>query len=304
MEDEGRARDPAGPPPRPGRGEETRPRRSERAAPPPRPGRFEEALSSRLFRFASPRMAHVRQPRTPPHFTPFERVAIPRRRGAGSLSGVWFPAGRAARGAVLLLHPWMEWGKAYFHRRGRLEALRGAGYHALTVDLPGFGASGPPADLYDLDVEDALAFARARAGALPLHLWGVSSGGYWAHPVLARGAGVAGAMFEDVSPHLFEWGWRQTPWFRPCFLFFRAVFPASYRYLDLRLHAPWLGTRAVAYAAGAADPGIPAADARALAAAAGAEPLLVPGAGHLAAIKQARSEVIGLALETFRRAEG
>jgi pimeloyl-ACP methyl ester carboxylesterase len=248
-------------------------------------------------------MARVRQPRTPHHFTPFERVEIPRRRGRGGLSGVWFPAGRAARGAVLLLPPWMEWGKAYFHRRGRLEALRAAGYHALTVDLPGFGESGPPAGLYDLDAEDAIAFARERAGGLPLHLWGVSSGGYWAHPALARGAGVAGAVFEDVAPHLFEWGWRETPWFRPCFLFFRAVFRTSYRFLDLRRHAPHLRARAVAYAAGDADPGIPEADVRALAAAARAECLLVPGAGHLAAIKQARGEVIGLALATFRRAE-
>jgi len=274
------------------------------AGTPARPGRVEEALSSRLFRLASPRMARVRQPRTPPHLRPFERVAIPRRRGAGSLSAVWFPTPRRVRGTVLLLHPWMEWGKAYFHRRGRIEALRRAGYHALTVDLPGFGGSGPPAGFYDLDVDDAIGFARGCAGGLPLHLWGVSSGGYWAHPVLARGAGVAGAMFEDVAPHLFEWGWRQTPWFRPAFLFFRTVFRTSYRFFDLRLHAPHLGARAVAYAAGAADPGIPAADVRALAAAADAECLLVPGAGHLAAIKQARSAVIGLALETFRRAEG
>lgn len=273
------------------------------AGPPRRPGRLEETLSSRLFRLASPRIARARQPRTPEHFAPFERVAIPRRRGAGALAGVWFPANGPARGVVLLLPPWMEWGKAYFHRRGRLEALRGAGYHALIVDLPGFGASGPPAGFFDLDAEDAIAFARGRAGELPLHLWGVSSGGYWAHPALARGAGVAGAMFEDVAPHLFEWGWRQTPWFRPAFLFFRAVFRTSYRFFDLRLHARHLAARAVAYAAGAADPGIPAADVRALAAAAGAECLLVPGAGHLAAIKQARDEVIGLALETFRRAE-
>jgi hypothetical protein len=111
-------------------------------------------------------------------------------------------------------------------------------------------------------------------------------------------------VFEDVAPHLFEWGWRETPWFRPCFLFFRAVFRTSYRFLDLRRHAPHLGARAVAYAAGDADPGIPEADVRALAAAAGAACLLVPGAGHLAAIKLARGEVIGLALETFRRAEG
>lgn len=271
------------------------------APPPPRPGRREEALSSRLFRLASPRLEAMRQPRPPRHLRPYEAVEIPRRHGRGVLSGAWFPAPGAARGAVLLLHPWMIWGKAYFHRRGRIEALREAGYHALTFDLPGFGDSGPPAGFFDRDVADALAFARRRADGLPLGLWGVSAGGYWAHPVLSRGEPVAAAFFEDVSPHLFEWGWRQTPWFAPCFAFFHTVFRTSYRWLDLRRHAPHLGLRALAYVAGARDRGIPAADARALADAAGARCRLVPGAGHLEAIKQARREVIGLALATFGR---
>lgn len=278
--------------------------RGERAdAPPRRPGRFEEALSSRLFRFIAPRMAAVEQPRTPHHLQPAETVSVPRRRGRGHLHGIWLPAAAAPRGVVLLLHPWMEWGKAYFHRRGRLEALREAGYASLLVDLPGFGSSGPPAGLYDLDAEDALRFARERAGGRPLHVWGVSSGGYWLHPALSRGNGAAGAFFEDVSPHLLEWSWKVNPPFRPCFLFFRAAFRATYRFLDLRRHAPRLGARAAAYAAGGADPGIPADDMRALAAAAGAECLIVPGAGHLASIKEAREAVIALALATFARAE-
>lgn len=272
--------------------------------PPRRPGRFEEALSSRLFRWIAPRLAEVRQPRTPRHLRPVEAVTVPRRRGHGDLHGIWIPAAAEPRGVVLLLHPWMEWGKAYFHRRGRLEALREAGYASLLVDLPGFGASGPPAGLYDLDAGDALELARERAAGLPLHVWGVSSGGYWLHPALARGEAAAGAFFEDVSPHLLEWSWRVDPLFRPCFLFFRAAFRATYRFLDLRRHAPHLRAGAVAYVAGGADPGIPAEDTRELAEAAGARCLIVPDAGHLASIKQARDEVIGLALETFARAEG
>jgi pimeloyl-ACP methyl ester carboxylesterase len=279
-------------------------REAEREPTPRRPGRFEEGLSSRLFRWISPRMAGVQQPRTPRHLPPAVEVAVPRRRGRGHLQGIWLPAAAEPRGVVLLLHPWMEWGKAYFHRRGRLEALREAGYASVVVDLPGFGSSGPPAGLYDLDAEDALAFARERANGRPLHVWGVSSGGYWLHPALSRGGGADGAFFEDVSPHLLEWSWRVNPWFRFCFLFFRTAFRATYRFLDLRRHAPRLQVRAVAYAGGGADPGIPAGHTRELAEAAGARCLIVPEAGHLAAIKQARAEVIGLALETFARAEG
>lgn len=271
--------------------------------PPGRPRRFEEALSSRLFRFIAPRMAAIQQPRTPRHLQPVETVEVPRRRGHGHLHGIWLPATGEPRGVVLLLHPWMEWGKAYFHRRGRLEALREAGYAALLVDLPGFGASGPPAGLYDRDAEDALRFARERADGVPLHVWGVSSGGYWLHPALSRDGSIAGAFFEDVSPHLLEWSWKVNPWFRPCFVFFRFAFRATYRFLDLRRHAPSLGARAIAYVSGDSDPGIPAEDTRELAAAAGAECLIVPEAGHLASIKRARRDVIALALETFAHAE-
>lgn len=241
---------------------------------------------------------------TPAEFAPFEELTLPRHHGRGTLSATWYPAPAPARGAVLLMHPWMGWGRAYFHRRGRIEALRAAGYHALAVDLPGFGGSGPPAAFFDLDAEDALAALRARAPGLPLHVWGVSSGGYWLHPVLCRVSGVGGAMFEDVSPHLFEWVWRMVPWARPAFLVFRTFFRRSYAFLDARRYGPAFGVRAAAYVSGATDPGVRPEDTRSLAAAAGARALIVPEAGHLQAIKVAGDEVIALALATFARGEG
>jgi pimeloyl-ACP methyl ester carboxylesterase len=275
--------------------------------PPPRPPAWEEAVTCRLFRGLSPRLPREAQPATPADHAPFEEVALPRRHGPGVLTATWYPArlpaGGPARGAVLMMPPWMHWGRAYFHRRGRLEALRAAGYHALAVDLPGFGGSGPAAGFFDRDVDDALAGLVARAPGLPLHLWGISSGGYWSHAVLSSTGLVAGALFEDVSPHLLEWGWRTAPWGRPGYLFFRTAFRRSYRFLDLRRHGPALGAAAVAYVAGERDRGIPAADTRALAAAAGAECLIVAGAGHLGSIKVAGERIVALALATFARAE-
>jgi pimeloyl-ACP methyl ester carboxylesterase len=272
------------------------------AAAPPRPGAGEERLASFFLNRFGPRLARVEPQEPPGHLAPFEQVGIPRRDRRGALAGTWYPAGRKARGAVLLSHPWVEWGRAYFHRRGRLEALRAAGYHALAFDLSGLGGSPPRAGFRDRDLEDALAWLRRRAPGVPVHVWGVSAGGYWAHPLLTRGDGVAGAMFEEVSPHLIEWSHRMAPRLRPAYGLFRRLVPNAFRYLDLRGHAPFLRVRAAAYAFAELDAGIPAEDGRELARRAGAECLVVPGAGHLGAIKLAPDAVIGLALETFERA--
>jgi pimeloyl-ACP methyl ester carboxylesterase len=254
-----------------------------------------------LFLFLSPHLPRTRQPAPREDLAPFETVAVPRRSAPGALAATWFPAERP-RGAVLLLPPWLVWGRAYFHLRGRLQALRDAGYHALVLDFPGFGGSGPVQGYFDRDVEDGLAFLRRRAGDLPLHVWGVSAGGSWAHLALSRTDGVAGGMFEDVSPHLLEWSWRSTPLWRPAFLFFRTFFRTGYRFLDARRHAGAMSLGAVAYASGERDPGVRPEDTRALAAAAGGRCHIVPGAGHLGAIKVAGEEILALALDTFRRA--
>lgn len=269
--------------------------------PPPRPPAWQEPLAATLFFGLGPRLARVLEPDPPEELRPWENVAVSRN-GAGPLGGTWYPAAGEARGAVLLLHPWVEWGRSYFHRRGRIEALRDAGYHALAVDLGSFGGSRRQPGFPDRDVEAALAFLREKAGGLPLHVWGVSAGGYWAHLALSRVRGVRGAMFEDVSPHLLEWSWRVAPWGRPFYLFFRNAFAASHRYLDARRHAPALNVRSAAYVSGERDRGVRPEDTQALASAAGGRSLIVPGADHLAAIKTANREILDLALDTFERA--
>lgn len=270
-------------------------------APPPRPAGVAGWLGVRLFRALAPRLVRLEPVDPPASLEPWQRIAIARRRGRGHLSGLWFPGPREPRGTVLLLHPWVPFGQSYFFRRGRIEALRAAGYAVLTVDLPGFGESGPPTGFFDADVEDAVEELLARARDRPAHLWGISSGGYWAHPVLARRSEVASAVFEDVSHHLLEWSWRTAPWGRPFYLVFRHLLPGSYRFLDLRLHAPHLQVRSVAYIGGGRDVGARPDDTRALAAVAGGEALIVEDAGHLGAIKMATEEVIGLALRVFAR---
>jgi len=248
-------------------------------------------------------MPHYPPRDPPPPLLPAEHLTVPRPDGGDALAATWYPASGPARGAVLLLHPWLHWGKSYFFRGERIEALRAAGYHALTLDFAGFGGSGPPHGLHDRDAAAGLAQLRSLAAGLPLHVWGVSSGGFWAHLVLSRTDFVAGAMFEDVSPHLLEWSWRVLPRWRPGYLFLRSIFPRTYRFLDLRRHAPLLRVAAAAYVSGSEDPGVLPVDTRGLAERAGAVHRIIPGARHLAAIKIAGETVIGLALETFAAAE-
>jgi pimeloyl-ACP methyl ester carboxylesterase len=270
---------------------------------PTRPGPRLERIAMGCFLALSPRLVKVSQPEPPERLAPFENLEVPRHYGEGSLAATWYPAAGRPRGAVLLLHPWLVWGRAYFNLRGRIQALRAAGYHALAVDFGGFGASGPPTVFFDRDVEVALDYLHSRAAGLPLHVWGVSSGGYWAHPVLSRTQKVAGAFFEDVSPHLFEWSWRMAPLGRPGYVLYRAILAPAHRYLDIRRHAGSMSLGAVTYVSGERDKGVRPQDTRSLAEQAGGRSHIVAGAEHLGAIKVAGDEVIGLALDTFQRAE-
>ncbi|HSS48498.1 MAG TPA: hypothetical protein VLX28_06100 [Thermoanaerobaculia bacterium] len=270
---------------------------------PPRPGPRLERIAMAYFLALSPRLAKVSQPEPPARLAPFENFMVPRCHGSGTLAATWYPAAGRARGAVLLLHPWQIWGRAYFNLRGRIQALRAAGYHAMTVDFGGFGASGPPQVFFDRDVEAALCDLSRRAAGLPIHVWGVSAGGYWAHPVLSRTRGVTGAFFEDVSHNLFEWSWRMAPLGRPGYMFYRAVLPSAHRFLDIRRHAGSMSLGAVTYVSGERDKGVRPQDTRSLAELAGGRSHIVAGAEHLGAIKIAGDEVIGLALDTFQRAE-
>ncbi len=277
--------------------------RAPRGNPPPRPEAREERWATRAFLALAPRLA-AKEPSSPPDsLRPFEELSISRSHHPGSLAATWYRGPGPSRGTVVLLHPWTYVGRAYFHRHGRIEALRAAGYDALTFDLPGFGQSGPTAGLLDRDIEPVLRFASREIRNRPLHLWGVSAGGYWAHPVLSRFSGVAGAFFEDVSPHLLEWSWRQAPWGRPAFWLFRRLLPNAYRFLDLRQHAPALLPRAITYVSGERDTGVRPADTELLARLAGARSHIVPGAVHLGAVKTAPDVLTRQALATFAAAE-
>lgn len=268
---------------------------------PPRPSPWYERRAAELFFVLAPRLPRVEQTPPPDGLRPWEAVSI-ERPGAGPLNATWYPA-QAPRGAVLLVHPWVEWGKSYFHRRGRIQALRAAGYHALAVDLGGFGGTRRNPGFLDRDLEAAFHHLRGLAGGVPLHLWSVSAGAYWSHFLLGRGVGAAGAIFEDVAPHLILWSWRMAPLGRPFYIFYRHVLRGAYRYLDIRRHAPAMNLGAVAYVSGDRDRGILPEETRELAALAGGRALIVPGAGHLESIRVANAEVIALALDTFRRAE-
>jgi len=269
---------------------------------PPCPAGIQGRLAFLFLHAFAPRVPRVPPVDPPAPLAPFERFDVPQPDGNGVLHATWFPTSAPVRGAVLLVHPWLRHGQSYFHRYGRIPALRAAGYHALTFDLPGFGGSGRARGFWDRDIERMLAVLEHRAPGVPWHYWGVSSGGVWGHVLLARRDGFAGAMFEDVSPHLLEWSWHAQPAGRLAYLGYRTFLGAGYRFLDLRRHAPFLRARAVAHAVGERDPGIPVSDARTLAAAAGSELLVVPGAGHLDAIRQAPEQVVGLALRTFETA--
>ncbi len=248
----------------------------------PRDERVLQRLLERAFLadlFAQPQDA-------PPAEWGAQPFGVPRAAG-GVLAALLFPSAEP-RGVVLLGHPGIGPAKGYFHRDQRIPFLRGLGFSVVTFDHGGFGESDAMQGLYHREWADVLAWARRRFPDLPLHVWGVSLGGYFAHHALARDErGVASAIFEQVAPDLLQYRVKGRPLLRAGGVLSRALAPEGARWLPAEAHALEAKADRVLYLSGSADHGVPPDHARRLVRA--ASPLarhhVVEGAGHLEAWK-------------------
>lgn len=236
----------------------------------------------------------------PPEWDP-QPFGIPRAAG-GLLAAILFPH-ETPRGVVLLGHPGIGPAKGWFHRGDRVPFLRQLGFAVVTFDHGGFGESDAPTRLYHAEWEDVLAWTRRRFPSLPIHVWGVSVGGYFAHHALAapETKGVRSAVFEQVTPDLL--GYAGPPWaaWRAAALAARLAAPAARAWLPTEAHALHVKAEHVLYVSGDADAGVPPAHARRLVRAAG--PLaghhVVVGAGHLEAWKKGGARLREAVRETL-----
>lgn len=256
------------------------------------PSRGEERLIGALLRWSYARgVAGAPQDPPPPAWgaLPF---GIPRA-GGGMLAALLFQAQEPPRGIVLFGHPGVPAAKGWFHRNDRVPYVLGLGFAAATFDFGGFGESDPADRLYHAEWADALAWARRRFPGLPVHVWGVSVGGYFAHHALAapEEKGVAGAVFEHVTPDLLRY--RGPASARLAGVAARLVSPAARRWEPAEAHALHVKAEHVLYVSGDADRGVPPEDARRLARAAGplARHHVVAGADHLEAWRKGGEEL-------------
>ena len=262
---------------------------SPRAAPevPHPPSPREERLLGRLLRWSYVKGFEGAPQDPPPPEWGAQPFGIPRT-GGGVLAALLFPH-PAPRGVVLFGHPGVPAAKGYFHRGDRIPFVRDLGFTAVTFDHGGFGESDPTDRLYHVEWSDVLAWARRRFPGQPLHLWGVSVGGYFAHHALAAPdeKGVASAVFEQVAPDLLRY--REAPGgAKVGATAARLLSPAARLWLPAESHALHVKAEHVLYVSGEKDQGIPVDDAKRLFRA--ASPLaahhVVPDADHLEAWKE------------------
>src|SRR5712691_400090 len=104
------------------------------------------------------------------------------------------------RGVVILCHPFLKYGMNYFFRNGYHRWLAGAGYHAVAFNFKGFGTSTLVGVSFADDVTSIALWARLRYPELPLHLLGVSFGGYHGVHSLAAQKPVVSSVLLDSVP--------------------------------------------------------------------------------------------------------
>lgn len=269
--------------------------------PPPPPSPRQERILGGLLRASFTRGFHGAPQDPPPPEWGAQPFAI-RRASGGILAALLFPHERP-RGVVLFGHPGIPPAKGYFHRGDRIPFVRGLGLAAVTFDHGGFGESDPSERLHHAEWEDVLAWARRRFPGLPLHVWGVSLGGYFAHHALAapEEKGVASAIFEQVAPDLLTY---RGPWWKPwraADAAVRALAPGARAWMPAEAHALHVKADDILYLNGERDEGVPPEDARRIVRAAPpvARHHVVPDAAHLEAWKKGGDEARRAVRETL-----
>jgi uncharacterized protein len=120
------------------------------------------------------------------------------------LVGDWFSAERP-RGAVVLAHPDKRYARHWFVKSGYVEFLLANGYDALTFDFTGYGESRGPATYYHEDLVAATRLAEHWAGGFPVHVLGVSMGGFVAANASPALAHVRSMVLESPYPSFNAW---------------------------------------------------------------------------------------------------
>jgi pimeloyl-ACP methyl ester carboxylesterase len=155
------------------------------------------ALRPLLRRLFQPYLGHVMQPSR--RAEPIDLCSA----DGTVLEGAITAAGPGARGVVVLCHPLLRYGYHYLLRSGLARWIAGAGFHAVLFNFQGIGRSALGSLCFADDVVGAVAWARKRFPLLPVHLAGLSFGGYHAAHALARLDGaVASAAMDSVPPRI------------------------------------------------------------------------------------------------------
>lgn len=113
------------------------------------------------------------------------------------------PVSRPFKGVVILCHPFLKYGMHYFFRNGYDAWLSSSGYVVLAFNFKGFGSSSLGGIAFHDDVSSMVDWARAVYPGLPVHLYGLSFGGY--HGLHALGAGrlnLSSVVADSVPPRI------------------------------------------------------------------------------------------------------
>lgn len=224
-----------------------------------------------------------------------ERIVVESTHGTRLLAR-WYPTPAATpKGVVVAIHPDKRYGGHYFVRSPWLELLHEAGLDVVTFDLPGYGPEAEGHPYYHEHAAAVIGAVRHHAGALPVHVLGVSLGAYVAVNALALLAPdeVSGVVLESPYPTFRAW-YGAGP-FAALLGLFERTFRRTYRAIDAERNAAELrAARVLVGIAGGDEVTTPTLSQRvARALPEGARVLEIEGLGHL--------QLVG-ASATFREA--